>query len=270
MTGNQIKQPKKMSYLRFLCENYYDIQKVRIGAGNQLTKFEKDGIGDTPILREFVYNKLHSIEKKAERLIKEELKEYSIWTEWLEGVSGIGPVLAGGLISWIEDPAKFATISKLWKYSGYHVVIDDDGVAHAPKKVRGQKVNWNPRLRTLCWKAGESFVKTGKGYRALYEQFRRFYETKYQAKYINKDGKELTEEQIDGWDTAKRKKEGIELIDKKNMRTKLHRYNMAKRKTVKIFLAHLLTKWCQLEGVPLRDPYISRLGDHEIIPVIEK
>ena len=129
--------------------------------------------------------------------------------------------MASGLISYIGDPKKFKDPSHLWAYAGLHVI---DG--KAAKRAKGQQSNWNTKLKTLCWLVGESFVKQKNSkYRDLYDQFRSFYDLKFPEE------------------------------------SKGHQYAMAKRKVVKIFLVHLWSEWCNLEGIKPKAPYvIDKLG----------
>jgi len=50
-------------------------------------------------------------------------------------------------------------------------------------------------------------------------------------------------------------------------RSKGHIHNRAGRKMVKLWIAHIWTTWRQLEGLPIRDPYVqTHLGHDGIIP----
>src|SRR5206468_1575636 len=87
---------------------------------------------------------------------------------WAYEQIGIGPVIASGLAAHI-DVAKANSISAVWKFAGLAPGFD--------RKVKGQKLAYNARLKVLCWKAGESFVKVsgkdGATYGKLYAQFKR-------------------------------------------------------------------------------------------------
>src|SRR3990167_3228506 len=164
------------SFIPGLIEDYYDIQGVRISVANQIRSFDQ-GLSEQEevLLKKGILGRLKEIEKDILSHLKIETESEPVYTEWLKGVSGVGAILSSGLIAWIGDIEKFATISKLWMYSG--LGVDGDGKAMRRKK--GEKINWNPRMKNLCWKLGESFVKTGKGYRDLYEKFRAEYDVKW-------------------------------------------------------------------------------------------
>ena len=260
---------EKLAVLKQLVATYYGIQKVRVAMGNRITSIVKE-YGETDYTNRLVdvYNVSEEIEKSIVKHIKPILREFPIYTEWLKYVKGVGDILSAGLIAGIKTPARFSNISKLWKYCGLHVV---DG--EAPSRRKGAKVDWNPFMKTLCWKLGESFVKTKGFYRRAYEQFRAEEERKSEegiirpidkcVGYIPKDedvikivgDSPLTKSKID-----KLKKEGY-----KELRvgmTNAHIYARAKRKTVKLFIAHLWHKWRELEGLPITKPYAHALLGH--------
>jgi len=256
--------------IRSLVEDYYDMQKMRIELENQLRSLAQ-GVSkqEEKFVKEKIFDRLHLIEKSIATYLNKKLKDEDIWKYWLKDVRGIGNVLAAGLVSWIGDieprietitikqgehkgetkevEKGFKTISKLWRYAGY--AVNGDGFAE--KRKAGEVLHFNPRLKTHLWKVGESFVKTGDGYRKLYEQFRNDYDEKW-----------LTPE-ICGSKGCKNKGNG-KCMDG-------HRYEAAKRKTVKVFLAHYMMKARELKGLSIEHPFIiGRNGHGHEIPIIER
>ncbi|MFA5014007.1 MAG: transposase [Actinomycetota bacterium] len=231
-----------------LIEDYYDIQHIRIEMENQVRAYKQSKAKmDEAILKKDYAKRMLAIEKDIAKDLKNSIKGIAIYEKWLKNISGIGPVLAAGLIAWIKDIKRFETISKLWAYSGLHV---DEG-GQAVRRKAGQKCNWNSRLKTHLWKVGESFVKTKGGYRELYDQFRKEYDEKWQTPEDCKS-KGCTN------------KGNGKCMDG-------HRYAAAKRKTIKVFLAHYFMKSRELEGLPLEHPFIiGRNGHLHLIEVIEK
>ena len=139
--------------LRILVEDYYDTQKLRIATGNRLGMYQELKV-ITP--EQFVKllglkNRLKENEAEIQKMIESELEPIPIW-QWLKTVKGIGSVMAGGLIAWIDDISKFTYISPLWKYAGFHV---EGGVA--PKRKRGEKAPWNSGSRDTCGRWSISF-----------------------------------------------------------------------------------------------------------------
>jgi len=64
-------------------------------------------------------------------------------------IVGIGPVLAAGLLAHI-DIEKAPTAGHIWSFAGLN-----------PNTTwgKGEKRPWNAKLKVLCWKIGQSFVK---------------------------------------------------------------------------------------------------------------
>jgi hypothetical protein len=118
-----------------------------------------------PLLSE-VAEKLVEIEEGLlYAYLERDVSEDPLWKIYLSKIKGIGPVLGDYLVR-ILNPARFDTISKMWKYSGLHTI---DG--KAPRRAPGKKIDWNPFARTMAWKIGESFRKVGGFYRMMYEKF---------------------------------------------------------------------------------------------------
>jgi len=138
------------------------------------------------------------------------------------------------LISYLEPIERFPTISKLWRYSGYACIN-----GKIERRQKGEKLHYNPRLKTLLWLLGESFVKSKGFYRELYEQMR----AKYDAKWKTPDD----------CGSAACKRFG-KCLD-------AHRYAAAKRKVVKTFLAHYWMVSRQLKGLSVEKPYILQYSD---------
>lgn len=228
-------------------ELYYDAQKLRIIHEN---KERSEGpselvswfsywlnIGETVIagkLRKWVTGDRSPAEAK-----------------WAYKQMGIGPIIAAGLAAHI-DCEKATSISSVWKYAGQAPGYD--------RKVRGQKLPYNARLKTLCWKLGESFVKvSGKSeatYGRLYTQFKAEEISRNDGGvYAGAAARELETKNIQEKKTRDTLKSG-RLIDG-------HLHARAKRRTVKIFLSHYWTKAREARGLPVREPYAIAILHHD-------
>ncbi len=107
----------------------------------------------------------------------------------------------------------------------------EDG--HAPSLQKGKRITWNPKMRNLGYKIGKSFVICGAGYRKYYEQ--------YKERYLA-SRPDLSRAHVDA---------------------------MARRKTVKLFLAHLWHVWRTLEHLPTTSPN-SRVKSVDVInPLVD-
>ena len=163
------------------------------------------------------------------------LKDYSIYNNFLLDVKGVGPAMAGILISEIDiSRAKYP--SSLWKYAGLDVARDGAGRSRKKehlveteyvskdgeiKKKNG--ITFNPFLKTkLLGVLGGSFLKVKDSpYKDIYYQ----YKARLENHPNHKD------------------------------KTKGHRHNMAIRYIVKIFLIDLHREWRTLEGLSVSVPY---------------
>ncbi len=176
------------------------------------------------------------------------LKSYPIWTEFLESVKGVGPAMAGVIISEI-DITKARYPSSLHKYAGLDVAPDENGAmrgrsrkaAHlvdvtyksaAGAEETRKSITFNPFLKTkLVGVLGSSFLKCGGLYREIYDG--------YKNRLQNRQ--DLSEE------------------------SKGHIHNMAVRYMIKMFLIDLHREWRKLEGFAPTEPYhVAKLGlrDH--------
>ena len=193
------------------------------------------------------------------------LSAFPIWNEWLKGVHGIGPAMAGCIISEL-DPSKARNVSCFWKYVGIDVAPDGRGRSnkkhHLVKKDYTDKkgevsqrdsVTYNPWIKKkLVGVLSEIFIRSGSEYRKVYDNYKHRLEN-HGNWGVHNDGKWFDSD----WRHIE-KPEGKELLNYVN---KGHRHNMAKRYMIKIFLQDLWLNWRKLEGLPVTLPYAeSKLG----------
>ena len=163
------------------------------------------------------------------------LKEYPIYTEFLEGVRGIGPAMAGVIISEI-DITKARHPSSLWKYAGLDCAQDGKGRSRKAEHLvrvtytnaKGEEaernsITFNPFLKTkLCGVLGSSFLRAGAGkYRDIYDGYKHRLQSR------------------PDWQGE----------------SKGHVHNAAIRYMVKMFLLDLYVAWRTVEGLPVSVPY---------------
>ncbi|MCX6815612.1 MAG: hypothetical protein NT120_02050, partial [Candidatus Aenigmarchaeota archaeon] len=168
---------------------------------------------------------------------------------WFSRVKGIGNENIAKVIGLI-DIRKADTVSALWKFAGYHVVN-----GKAPKREKGGgKLEYNSRLRTMCWRVGTSLIKA-KG------KFYEYYLAEKQ-KYIHRfesEGFEIVAAAELPSDKGKRH-ETDKIISEG------HIHHMAFRKMMKLFLACLWEFWRVAEGLETRRLYVEEhLGHTDII-----
>ena len=207
--------------LRWLVDSYYQAQKVRIQLRNRMAAVERNAdLGPVPASVELMHARLQEAEKLLVKDMEDQLAGH-VAMPWLDGVRGIGPTLAAKLLGLIGDVERFATVSKLWRFAGYAVI---DGKRERP--VKGVKLTYSIRLKTVVYLCGASFLKSGGPYRGVYDR-----------------AKERYERDRPDW-------------------TKGHRHLAAMRKMEKLFLSHLWETWREAEGLVVRVPYALEQGGH--------
>ena len=132
------------SEARYLVDQYYQIQDYRIRAAGQVRSQE----GEPNAVLEWALGNMATLEAQIQRALNEFTKEYAVG-QWLQSLTGIGPVIAAGLMAHL-DVRRCEHAGGFWKFAG----IDANA-----KWNKGEKRPWNADLKVLLWKAGESFVK---------------------------------------------------------------------------------------------------------------
>lgn len=154
---------------RYLCESYLTMQGKRKAVGNQMGAMERRNEGEPHKVLEWIEDNTLGMEKQILSALKS-YAESQPMGKWALSVTGIGPVIAAGLLAHI-DIEKCPTVGHIWAFAG----LDP-----SKKWAKGQKRPHNAQLKVLCFYAGESFIKVkgkpddvyGKLYesRKLYEQ----------------------------------------------------------------------------------------------------
>lgn len=226
---------------------------VRIPSGS---KFKGDEIIST--YTEFAlvaeYLALEKVEDDHFNRLKKVVEEHPIWEAFLLGVKGIGPAMAGVLISEL-DPYEARTISCFWAYAGLDVCDDGRGRSRRQEHLvertytnrSGEEatrlgISFNPFLKTkLIGVCGSSFLRAGGKYAGIYRDYK--YRLENHVKYGIAN------------DEARKAEMGALYAPK------AHRHNMAIRYACKIFLQDLWLKWREIEGLELTEPYaVAKLG----------
>jgi hypothetical protein len=241
---------------RFLVDSYYSMQEDRIRSNNQVRAL---GESEEPhdVLR-WLADQSETLENQIKRSLAKYVEAHPVGG-WLMSVVGIGPVIAAGLLAHI-DIHKAPTTGHIWRFAGLDPTM---------KWEKGQKRPFNAKLKVVCWKAGESFVKVSGNENALYGQF-----------YAERKKLEMERNEALAF---KAQAENI-LATKKIGKTtdayaaysvgKLppaHIHARAKRYAVKLFLAHLHDVWYRIEFKkdPPKPYVIEHLGHaHWIRPVM--
>lgn len=205
------------------------------------------------------YEDLLTSEEKHFRRLGSNLASIPIWSTWLVDVRGVGPAMAGVLISEIDiHAAKYA--SSVWKYAGLDVAPDGKGRSRRKEHLVKAKytdaqgeiqerdsIAFNPFLKTkLMGVLSGSFLRAG--------ETKEFCDSPTSNPYAKayRDYKHRLESRPDL----------MEVEDKaENKGRKGHRHNMALRYMIKLFLVDYYKKARALEGLEVFDPYAeAKLG----------
>lgn len=209
------------------------------------------------------YERLLEAEETAFKAMGKHLKTIPIYKNYLADIKGIGPAMAGVIISEI-DITKARHRSSLYCYAGLdcgddgkgrsrraeHLVVVKYKDKNGDEKERNS-ITFNPFLKTkLTGVLGPSFL------RANNERYRKVYDD-YKHRYMSR------------WDALPEdvKKSGPKAVCKameergESIITPGHAHSMAIRMMVKMFLSDLYEAWRAMEGLPVSEPYpVAKLG----------
>ena len=207
---------------RYLVDAYYAIQEFRKACRHQITAISKTNQPHA------LLTWLHDQNAMAEKQV---LRSLDAWTDtipisrWAKRV-GIGPVISAGLAAHI-DILRCPTVGRIWRFAG----LDP-----TQEREKGANCTWNPNLKSLCWKIGDSFAKRSGDATDFYG---RLYLQRKAHEAAANDAGEFA-------DQARRKLEHFNFgretdAYKSYSQGKLppaHVHARAKRWTVKLFLSH--------------------------------
>jgi hypothetical protein len=171
-------------------------------------------------------------------------------------IVGIGPVIAAGMLAHI-DITKAPTVGHIWRFAGLDPTL---------KWEKGQKRPWNAELKTLCWKLGESFVKSS-GHEASF--YGPIYATRKKLETERNEAGAFAEQAAAALaakryraDTVARQAYEAGKLPPARIHLRATRY------AVKLFLSHLHHVWYEVEfRMPPPKPFvISHMGHVDYIP----
>jgi hypothetical protein len=232
---------------RYLVDTYYEMQEHRKRTANQVRALAE--AGEVPILAAWVEKNTITLENNIKRLLQGYAEGSTVGT-WSLSITGIGPVLAAGLLSHI-DIAKAPTVGHIWRFAGLDPTVVWE---------KGAKRPWNAFLKTLCWKIGDSFVKqSGREacvYGHLYRERKALEVERNDAGvFAEQAAATLGGKRFSDSDTKVRYEAGMLPDGRLDLR--------ARRYAVKLFLSH----WHHVAyestyGVPPPKPYILTQPNH--------
>jgi len=233
-----------------------------------IPEYLKDLVKDKTITADdnFYIQRILEVQKNAEKyeseykkLMMEFVESEIIYKDFLENIKGISVILSANLIKEFGYCENAPYISSLWKYCGMSV---NDG--KAPVRKRGEKLEFNARLRTMVWKISDSFVKQRTPfYREIYDK-----EKTKQVKMLDDFTEGLSEEDSKKFKKIKKRDEKRNFVSEINPRAPVSLMNAdlrARRKTIKIFLAHYWQACKELTHQEIVAPYIESHLKHKHI-----
>lgn len=232
---------------RYLVDTYYQIQEYRKATANQC-RIMDESKEPHEVLTWFLNNA-----EMLENQIKKALDYYTDGDEvgtWLKGICGIGPVIAAGLLAHI-DITRAPTAGHIWSFAGLNPTAEWN---------KGEKRPWNAKLKTLCWKIGQSFVKVSNNendiYGKLWKQRKEYEIARNEAGGYAEQAKAKLAKYKIGKDTEAYKWYSIGKLPPGHIQQRAERW------AVKIFLSHLHEFWYKHEyGVEPPLPFsIAILG----------
>lgn len=213
---------------RYLVDTYYQVQEFRKATSNQIRSMQETE-EPTEVIT-WLLNNLESLENQIKRALDTYTKSHPVG-EWLQSITGIGPVIAAGLLAHI-DIKKAPTAGHIWSFAGLNPNA---------KWEKGQLRPWNARLKTLCWKIGQSFVKVSNNpndvYGKIYKERKEYEVMKNEAGDFKDQAESILKSKNIGKTTD---------AYKAYIQGKLppaHIQQRAERYAVKIFLSHLHEFW---------------------------
>jgi len=208
---------------------YMQATELRIAMQLRIGALKKVGGPVHLYLATFENMKLHenSMEKEISRVVK----GTRIWTGFATNKKGLGPILLGWLIYYI-DVARCKTPSSLIQYCGF--AVDKEGRGDRLRK--GVQARFNPKLKGKLYLLAETFIMLKN--------------PKYYNEYVKAKKKLRT-----------RFPEAIVRPDGKLKYNDMHIHQMAIRKMMRLFLTDLYYTWSKLRGLPTVITYKERYGN---------
>ena len=208
------------SDIRYIVDLYYSLQKLRVALGNKTFSAQDE---PTELTRWFETQFL-VLENQAKRALAAWVKTDPV-ASWASSMVGVGPISAAAFRAMI-DIKRAPHPASLWRFAGL-----DPTLEWKP----GEKRPYNARLKVVCWRLGDVFVKlsnnSGSYYGAVYKG-RKAYELARDASGKNAPtAKKMLEEK------RKFSKENLALLKEGHLPKFILDWR-ARRYAVKRFLAH--------------------------------
>ena len=141
---------------------FYDLQRLRIQSDSRADKKAKKAEAHLDEADKRFLSRtsdgLEKLEKEALKEVGRLVQDIPIYKEFLSPIDGVAETM-GGLLCAEVDIVKCETVSKLWAWCGL-AVVEEDGRGVAAHPVRGEKLHYNPLMKSkMLGVLGECLIK---------------------------------------------------------------------------------------------------------------
>ena len=210
---------------RFLVDSYYQLQDNRIRAAGQIRSIDQSDEPEPHAVLSWLFEQNRLLENEIKKALGTFSQSHPVG-RWSESITGIGPVISAGLLAHI-DMAKTHSPSSILKFAGQVPNLSWG---------KGEKRPFNAKLKVLCWKLGQSFLKLHNHekdfYGKLYIEHKEKIAAKNEAGDFANDAAQILKEK--NWNKST---EAYKAYSEGKL-PKGHVNNRALRHAVKIFLCH--------------------------------
>lgn len=219
---------------RYLVDLYYQMQEYRKASDNQVRQLQKEDNKEPHETLAFFANNFRTLERNIKSVLQVYAESKPIG-QWMLSICGIGPVISAGLMANI-DITKVQTAGQIQAFAG----LDPTREWH-----KGEKRPYNARLKTLCWKIGQGFIKVQNNEEDVYGKIfaiRKAYEIERNEKGELADQAKAKLERFN----IKKTTDAYKWYSQGKL-PPAHINQRASRYAVKIFLSHLFSVWYEME-----------------------
>lgn len=235
-------------------------RRLTDGVARNRTLPEKSGFAGDELISTYAelvlvsqYIAMEAEEAKQFRQFKGLLEEVPIYMQWLKDQRGVGPAMAGVIVTAI-DIRRAQYPSSIWKYAGIDVGPDGRGrsrraehlverkyINKKGKEATRMSVTYNPWLKTkLMGVLAGSFLRSASPWRKCYDDYKHRIETDPERIKVT----------VAEW---KKRNEAGDYVH--HLWTPGRINDAAKRYMIKQFLVELYKQWRPLEGLVVHPPY---------------
>ena len=219
---------------RYLVDLYYQMQEYRKASDNQVRQLQKEDNKEPHETLAFFANNFRTLERNIKSVLQVYAESKPIG-QWMLSICGIGPVISAGLMANI-DITKVQTAGQIQAFAGLDPTREWN---------KGEKRPYNARLKTLCWKIGQCFIKAQNNEEDVYGKIfaiRKAYEIERNEKGELADQAKAKLERFN----IKKTTDAYKWYSQGKL-PPAHINQRASRYAVKIFLSHLFSVWYEME-----------------------